>query len=63
MKHCLLPLVLLLAACDDPPPPPAQGNAGNPLLKMQGDTVKKVEDDLGNAVRQQRQAIDNIEKQ
>lgn len=54
-------LGLTLAACEDTPPPPAK-EADNPLIKMQDDTVKKVEESLNNSLDKTRQTLDSADK-
>lgn len=66
MKYVIPLLALALAACDDTPTPPesaSQAGSDNPLLKLQNDTVKKVETDIGAATDKTREALDNIDKQ
>lgn len=66
MKYLIPLLAFALAACDDSPKKtenaPQAGNE-NPLLKLQNDTVKKVEADVGAASDKTREALDNIDKQ
>ena len=61
MKNALLLLLgLTLAACEDTPPPAKE--ADNPLIKMQDDTVKKVEESLNNSLDKTRQTLNSADK-
>lgn len=66
MKYMIPLLALALVACDDTPKQTEsalQAGSDNPLLKLQNDTVRKVETDIGAATDKMREALNNIDKQ
>lgn len=66
MKYVIFFVVFALAACDDAAQKTeevSQASNENPLLRLQNDTVKKVETDIGVAAHKAQEALENIEKQ
>lgn len=66
MKYLIPFLALILAACDDAPKQTenaSQSGNDNPLLKLQNDTIRKVETDMAIAADKTQEALDNIDKQ